>query len=64
LILTEGSAAVAAVLPAIEQFFVSITPLARPGSVDEVAKPVAFLASDDARYITGETLYVSGGAGI
>jgi len=26
--------------------------------------PVVFLASDDARWITGETILVSGGAGI
>lgn len=36
-------------------------PLARLGSVNEIAKAVAFLASPDADYITGETIHVNGG---
>jgi len=36
-------------------------PLARLGSVTEIAKTVAFLASPDAQYITGETIHVNGG---
>jgi 3-oxoacyl-[acyl-carrier protein] reductase len=37
------------------------TPLGRIGQPSDIAPTVAFLASDDARWITGETLYVSGG---
>ena len=37
------------------------TPLARFGTVEEQAAAVAFLASDDASYITGQTLFVAGG---
>ena len=33
----------------------------RFGHVDDVAGAVAFLASDDARYITGQTIHVNGG---
>jgi 2-hydroxycyclohexanecarboxyl-CoA dehydrogenase len=40
------------------------TQMKRLGQPDEVAAAVAFLASDDATYITGETLGVSGGLGM
>jgi len=40
------------------------TQLRRMGSPDEVAAAVAFLASEDASYVTGETLGVSGGMGM
>lgn len=36
-------------------------PMARLGTADEVAHAVAFLASPEAAYITGETLHVNGG---
>jgi 2-hydroxycyclohexanecarboxyl-CoA dehydrogenase len=40
------------------------TQLRRMGSPDEVAAAIAFLASDDASYVTGEILGVSGGMGM
>jgi 3-oxoacyl-[acyl-carrier protein] reductase len=36
-------------------------PLGRVGEADELAGPAVFLASDDARYITGQCLVVDGG---
>lgn len=36
-------------------------PLGRMGSVDDVASLVAYLASDSAGYVTGETIHVNGG---
>ena len=38
------------------------TPLRRVGQPEEVAAVIAFLASDDASYVSGQTLYVNGGA--
>jgi len=36
-------------------------PLGRPGTADDVAAAVVFLASDEARYMTGQVLNVDGG---
>ena len=36
-------------------------PLARLGAPDDIAAAVAFLASAEAGYITGQTLHVNGG---
>nr|WP_041450140.1 3-oxoacyl-[acyl-carrier-protein] reductase [Amphibacillus xylanus] len=38
-----------------------LIPLERLGKAEDVAKVVAFLASDDANYITGQTIQVDGG---
>ena len=40
---------------------INATRLGRAGSPEEVAATIAFLASDEAGFITGETLGVSGG---
>ena len=37
------------------------TPLGRTGQPKDIAPAVVFLASDDASWITGETLFISGG---
>ncbi len=51
-----------AVLPeeAVESF-VKGTPLGRPGSAEDVASAVAFFASPEADFITGQVLHVDGG---
>jgi len=46
---------------AARQSVLSRTPVGRGGEPSEVASVVAFLASDDASYITGQTIYPDGG---
>jgi 2-hydroxycyclohexanecarboxyl-CoA dehydrogenase len=41
--------------------FAPMTPMKRPGRPENIAAAVAFLATDDADYITGHTLSVNGG---
>ncbi|MEM9148635.1 MAG: SDR family NAD(P)-dependent oxidoreductase [Pseudomonadota bacterium] len=47
--------------PDAMKMVLSRTPLKRVGSPKEIAHVVAFLASDKASYITGETIYADGG---
>jgi 2-hydroxycyclohexanecarboxyl-CoA dehydrogenase len=46
---------------ALRQGMIDATLLGRSGRPDEVAAAIAYLASDDASYVTGHTLAVSGG---
>jgi 2-hydroxycyclohexanecarboxyl-CoA dehydrogenase len=45
----------------LKQGMISATVMRRIGTPDEVAAAIAYLASDDASYVTGQTLNVSGG---
>lgn len=47
--------------PATEKMILSRTPIGRCGTAAEIAAVACFLASDDASYITGETIYPDGG---
>jgi len=56
------------VTPMLNQFlerfhdeYEALVPMQRPGRPDEIAAAIAFLASDDASYITGHNLVVDGG---
>jgi NAD(P)-dependent dehydrogenase (short-subunit alcohol dehydrogenase family) len=46
----------------VRQSWINDTPLARLETPDDVAKVVAFLASEDADFLTGESISVNGGA--
>ena len=44
-----------------EKVMIDLTPLARLGRPEEIAAGVAYLASDDAAFVTGSELYIDGG---
>ena len=56
---TEG--AQAAGLSERFKAFAAVTPLGRVGQPDDIAPAVVFIASEDSHWITGESLYVTGG---
>jgi NAD(P)-dependent dehydrogenase (short-subunit alcohol dehydrogenase family) len=60
-ILTELAKKAVLASPEARHTILSRTPLGRCGEPEEVASIAAFLASDDASYITGQTLYADGG---
>ena len=49
---------------ALEEEIKAHVPLQKPGLPEDVASAVSFLASEDARYITGATIQVGGGSPI
>jgi 3-oxoacyl-[acyl-carrier protein] reductase len=48
--------------PELRDRLIAMTPLARFGTVEEVSGAATFLASDEAGFITGQTLSINGGA--
>lgn len=63
-VVTEGTQSAGITGSDFETHAIAQTPLGRAGQPEDIALPVSFLASDDARWITGETIFVSGGAAI
>jgi 3-oxoacyl-[acyl-carrier protein] reductase len=51
----------AALPEAAREFFLSKVVLGRPGTPEDVARAVLFLASDEAAYVTGQVLAIDGG---
>ncbi|KQP16377.1 glucose 1-dehydrogenase [Methylobacterium sp. Leaf93] len=60
-VVTEGTHTAGIVGSDMEAGFIAQTPLGRAGQPDDIAEVVAFLASDDARWLTGENITASGG---
>jgi 3-oxoacyl-[acyl-carrier protein] reductase len=58
---TEGTNAAGVIGSEFESQFIALTPLGRTGQPDDIAPVAVFLASDDSRWVTGDTLVVSGG---
>lgn len=49
-------------IPAIGEGYLRNTPLGRLGTVDDVSAAICWLLSDEASWVTGDTLFVDGGA--
>jgi 3-oxoacyl-[acyl-carrier protein] reductase len=60
-VVTEGFSASSFASGEFIQSRIDATPLGRIGQPDDIARVAVFLASDDARWVTGETILVSGG---
>ena len=63
-VVTEGTHSAGMAGGEFEAWAIADTPLGRAGQPADIAAAVAFLASDDASWITGESLVVSGGSGM
>ena len=63
-VITEGTHTAGMAGGEFEQGVVASTPLGRVGQPEDIAAAVAFMASDDASWITGESLVVAGGLGM
>ena len=64
LTLTEGVHTAGIANSDFERQMIAMTPLGRAAQPVDIALPAVFLASEDARFVTGELLFVGGGAGM
>jgi 3-oxoacyl-[acyl-carrier protein] reductase len=58
---TEGTHAGGFIGSEFEKQSIARTPLGRTGQPDDITPAAVFLASDESRWVTGDTLAVSGG---
>jgi 3-oxoacyl-[acyl-carrier protein] reductase len=61
MVITEGVVAAGFDNSDFRQTFESQTPLGRVGQPDDIAPAAVFFASDDSKWVTGETLLIAGG---
>jgi len=61
MVITEGAVAGGYTEGDMRNMFESMTPLGRVGETDDIAPAAVFFASDDSKWITGETLLIAGG---
>jgi 3-oxoacyl-[acyl-carrier protein] reductase len=62
MIATEGTHSAGIIGSDFEKWAISTTPLGRIGQPDDIADVAVFLASEDSRWLTGESLIASGGS--
>jgi 3-oxoacyl-[acyl-carrier protein] reductase len=60
---TETDMLRGSITPAVQQVMIAQTALGRLGQPNDIADVVAFIASDDSRWITGEVIGANGGLG-
>jgi 3-oxoacyl-[acyl-carrier protein] reductase len=61
MVVTEGAVAGGYTEGDMRKMFESMTPLGRVGQTDDIAPAAIFFASDDSKWVTGETLLIAGG---
>src|ERR1700751_4281932 len=61
MVATEGAIAGGYTEGDMRKSFESMTPLGRVGQTDDIAPAAVFFASDDSKWVTGETLLIAGG---
>ena len=61
MVITEGAVAGGYTEGDMRKMFESQTPLGRIGETDDIGPTAVFFASDDSKWITGETLLIAGG---
>jgi 3-oxoacyl-[acyl-carrier protein] reductase len=59
---TEGATSKGFIGGDFEKWAISTTPLGRIGQPNDIATVVSFLASDDAGWLSGQTIFASGGS--
>jgi len=61
MVVTEGAVAGGYTEGDMRKMFESLTPLGRVGEAEDISPAAVFFASDDSKWITGETLLIAGG---